>query len=116
MSKIQSRDHRLRTYEINKISWPSFDGKIYIRKMEMTDYFSNIRVNYKKKIILITIQKKLFWQAYCFNFHSNKDSLLVNLLKYCQTFGISNLEKVANFMSEIFQKEIFLTRTHRIKA
>ena len=60
MSKIQSRDHRLRTYEINKISWPSFDGKIYIRKMEMTDYFSNIRVNYKKNNYLDNYSKKAF--------------------------------------------------------
>ena len=60
MSKIHSRDHRLRTYEINKISWPSFDGKIYIKKMEMTDYFSVIRVNYEKNNYLDNYSKKAF--------------------------------------------------------
>ena len=60
MSKIQSRDHRLGTYEINKISWSSFDGKIYIKKMEMTDYFSVIRVNYEKNNYLDKYSKKAF--------------------------------------------------------
>ena len=60
MSKIQSRDHRLGTYEINKISWCSFDGKIYIKKMEMTDYFSVIRVNYEKNNYLDNYSKKAF--------------------------------------------------------
>ena len=60
MSKIQSRDHRLGTYEINKISWSSFDGKIYIKKMEMTDYFSVIRVNYEKNNYLDNYSKKAF--------------------------------------------------------
>ena len=60
MSKIQSRDHRLGTYAINKISWSSFDGKIYIKKMEMTDYFSVIRVNYEKNNYLDNYSKKAF--------------------------------------------------------
>ena len=60
MSKIQSRDHRLGTYEINKIAWSSFDGKIYIKKMEMTDYFSVIRVNYEKNNYLDKYSKKAF--------------------------------------------------------
>ena len=60
MSKIQSRDHRLGTYEINKISWSSFDGKIYVKKMEMTDYFSVIRVNYEKNNYLDNYSKKAF--------------------------------------------------------
>ena len=28
MNRIQSKDHRIRTYEINKISLPCFDDKI----------------------------------------------------------------------------------------
>ena len=60
MSKIQSRDQRLGTYEINKISWSSFDGKIYIKKMEMTDYFSVIGVNYEKNNYLDNYSKKAF--------------------------------------------------------
>ena len=31
MNRIQSKDHRMGTYEINKISLPYFDGKIYIQ-------------------------------------------------------------------------------------
>ena len=31
MNTIQSKDHKIRTYEINKISLSYFDGKIYIQ-------------------------------------------------------------------------------------
>ena len=31
MNRIQSKDHRIRTYEINKISLSCFDDKIYIQ-------------------------------------------------------------------------------------
>ena len=31
MNRIQSRDHRIGTYEINKISLLCFDDKIYIQ-------------------------------------------------------------------------------------
>ena len=31
MNKIQSKDHRIGTQEINKISLPCFDDKIYIQ-------------------------------------------------------------------------------------
>ena len=31
MNRIQSKDHRIGTYEINKISLPCFDDKIYIQ-------------------------------------------------------------------------------------
>ena len=31
MNRIQSENHRKGTYEINKISLPCFDGKIYIQ-------------------------------------------------------------------------------------
>ena len=30
MNRIQSKDHRIGTYEINKISLPCFDDKIYM--------------------------------------------------------------------------------------
>ena len=30
MNRIQSKDHRIGTYEINKIFFSSFDDKIYI--------------------------------------------------------------------------------------
>ena len=31
MNRIQSKDHRIRTYEINKISLSCFNGNIYIQ-------------------------------------------------------------------------------------
>ena len=31
MNKIQSKDHRIGTYEINNISFSCFDDKIYIQ-------------------------------------------------------------------------------------
>ena len=31
MNRIQSKDHRIGTYEINKISLPFFDDKMYIQ-------------------------------------------------------------------------------------
>ena len=31
MNRIQSKDHRIETYEISKISLSSFDDKIYIQ-------------------------------------------------------------------------------------
>ena len=33
MGAIQSKDHRKGTYEIDKISFPCFDDKIYIRSV-----------------------------------------------------------------------------------
>ena len=32
MNRIQSEDHRIRTFEINQISLPCFDDKMYIQK------------------------------------------------------------------------------------
>ena len=34
MTRIQSKDHRIETYKINKISLPCFDDKIYIQNNE----------------------------------------------------------------------------------
>ena len=31
MNRIQSKDHRIRTYEVNKISLSCFNDKIYIQ-------------------------------------------------------------------------------------
>ena len=57
MNIIQSRDHRIGIYEINKISLSCFDDKIHIlsKIMDMTDQLLDIRVNYKKTVILISI-------------------------------------------------------------
>ena len=34
MNRIQSKDHRIGTYEISKISLPCFDDRIYIQNIE----------------------------------------------------------------------------------
>ena len=34
MTRIQSKDHRIETYKLNKISLPCFDDKIYIQNNE----------------------------------------------------------------------------------
>ena len=80
--------------------------------MDMMDWFLVIRVNYKEKVILITIQKSFFvkhivliffssqntffFEAYCFNFFSHQNRffvqdivLIFRLKKYCQAFGLA---------------------------
>ena len=49
MNKIQSKYHKIKTYEINKISLPCFGDKIYIQKLLVN------RVNYKNKTVILTI-------------------------------------------------------------
>ena len=53
--RIQSKDHRIRAYEINKISLSCFDDKIYLQKMDVMDWLLVFGVNKKKTVILITI-------------------------------------------------------------
>ena len=55
MNRIQSKDHRIETYEINKISLSCFDDKIYLQKMDVMDWLLVFGVNKKKTVILITI-------------------------------------------------------------
>ena len=50
--------------------------------MNMMEWLLVIRVNYKKTVILITIKKAFFCQAYCFNFFSNQDSFFVHYIKF----------------------------------
>ena len=47
MNRIQSKDHRIGTYEINKISLSCFDGKICIQNIYYKIYY--------KKVIVTTI-------------------------------------------------------------
>ena len=42
---IQSKDRKIETYEINKISLPCFDDKIYIQDNEYDGLLFIIRVN-----------------------------------------------------------------------
>ena len=51
MNGIQSKDHRIGTYEINKVSLSCFDYKIYIKENDAMDKPLII----KKTVILITI-------------------------------------------------------------
>ena len=37
MNRIQSNNHKVGTYEINKISSPHSDNEIYIQKMDVID-------------------------------------------------------------------------------
>ena len=56
MKRIQSKDHRIGTYEFNKISSFCFDDKTYIQNNVCDEY-----------------SEKLFCQAYCFNFFSSQN-------------------------------------------
>ena len=56
MNKIQSKNYRTETYEINKISYDALMTKYTSKTMNMTDFPLVIRVSYKKTVILITSQ------------------------------------------------------------
>ena len=60
MNNIQSKDHRIRTYEINKVSLSYFYDKIYIQNNKCDRLALVIRVNYKNTVTLMTIQKSFF--------------------------------------------------------
>ena len=49
MNRIQSKDHKIGTYEIDKISLPCFDDKIYIQN---NGYDALELINKKKKQLL----------------------------------------------------------------
>ena len=46
MIRIQSKDHKIGIYEINKISWFGFDDKIYIQNSGCLAQLLVARVNY----------------------------------------------------------------------
>ena len=61
MNMIQSRDHEMGTYEINKISLSYFDDKTYIQTNGLMDWLLVTRVKKNKQtVILITIKRKTF--------------------------------------------------------
>ena len=79
MNGIQSKDHRIGTYEINKISLSCFDDKIYIQ----INGYDGLALGYPsllKNSYLNNFLKKLFFQAYYFNFQSNQESFFVKML------------------------------------
>ena len=74
MNRIQSKDHRIGTYEINKISLSYFDDKIYIQNTNM------IRVNYKKNSYLNNYSEKLFVQHIVLIFSLIRTGFLSSIL------------------------------------
>ena len=46
MNWIQIKDHRIGTYEINKVSLSSFDDKIYVQD----NGYDGLALNYKKQL------------------------------------------------------------------
>ena len=53
MNRIQSVDHKIGTYEINKISSSCFHDQIYIKNNGYNGLGLVIRVNYKKSVIYL---------------------------------------------------------------
>ena len=77
MSRIQTKDHKTGTYEINKISFSCFDDKIYIQNNGPDGLALGYQSYLEKDSYRNNYLKKLYCQAYCFNFQSNQDSFFV---------------------------------------
>ena len=69
MNRIRSKDHRIGTYEINKISLSCFDDKIYIQK----NGYDRLPLGNQSSSYLNYLEK-FPCQAYYFNFQSNQDN------------------------------------------
>ena len=78
MNRIQSKDHKIGTYEINKTSLSYFDNKIYIQN----NACDGSSLGYKKDIYHSDYLKKLFCQENCSNFQSNEDSFFIKHIKF----------------------------------
>ena len=59
MNIIQSKDHRIGTYDVNKILLSCFDDKIYIQIYRYDGLAFNFYNWLQKTVILITIQNFL---------------------------------------------------------
>ena len=71
MKRIQSKKHKLGTYEIDKISLSCFDGKMYVLDDDIYTLHSKIvlQVVIKKKILKkIVIKKIVILEKHCDNF------------------------------------------------
>ena len=69
MNRIHIKNHKIRTYKINKVSLSCFDDKIYPKQWIWwlaLGYWS-FRVDYKRGVNLITIQNSFFCHTYCKN-------------------------------------------------
>ena len=81
MNGIQSKDHRIGTYEINKVSLSCFDYKIYIKENDAMDKPLII----KKTVILITIQIRFFVKHIVLIFPLVRTTFLSNILNLKNT-------------------------------
>ena len=70
MNRIQSKDHRIGTYETNKISLSCFDDKIYLKKLSFQAYYFKFQSN----------QDSFFVKHIVFNFFPSQDSFFVNYI------------------------------------
>ena len=59
MNRIQSKDHKIGAYKINKISLSCFDDKIYIQSNGCDGLALGYQSKLSKPDILITIEKQL---------------------------------------------------------
>ena len=80
INRIQTKDHSIGTYEINKISSSYLDNKINIL-MDMIDYhyLLVIRVNYIKKVTSRSIHTTFFssYKKLLFNFFSSQNNKIL---------------------------------------
>ena len=83
INRVQSKDHRIRTYEINKISLFCFGDKIYIQNNGWMWWISSwLPELIIKNSSFSNYSKKLFYQENCFNFQSNQDGFFVKNFKF----------------------------------
>ena len=66
MNRIQSKDHRIGTYEINKISLSCFDDKTYIQINGYDGLALGCQSSLQKSVILIIIEKQAFLSSMLF--------------------------------------------------
>ena len=80
MNKIQSKNHRVWIYKINKISFSCFDDKLYIQNNEYDSLALGYQNQLEKKNYPNNYLKKLFCQAYCFDLFVSQNSFLSGIL------------------------------------
>ena len=94
MNRVQSKDHRIGIYEINKISLSCFHEKMYIQN----DFVSWLPKLIRKNIYLNKYLKNILCQAYCFNFQFNWDSFFV---KHNFFFNFQSMKILPDFWLDI---------------
>ena len=98
MNRIQSKDHGIRTYKVNKISLSYFDDKIYIQnnRIWISSWFLELII---KNSYLNNYLEKLFCQAYCFHFFYSQNSFFCQSIKILSDFwlDIVNLKNAKHF-------------------